>query len=197
MEARSQWKCSVGYNCDFKNGSDGFYYCTLCNSRAPDSIVTGVDDDDLFDNHGGMYSASNRRHRPSQVLAPEPISQVKLTQSQHLDSLESFGAIDEDIAGGEEPIGLSDFGSYPKSLSYEDYYSEIRLRYVMGFQIMIQLQCKALVEKFNVSPLIVGLVGPIWLRYLAFTRVMADEWADEVIHESESQIQGIFFCPST
>ncbi|KAL3520510.1 hypothetical protein ACH5RR_018659 [Cinchona calisaya] len=43
----------------------------------------------------------------------------------------------------------------------------------------IVILCKVLVEKFNASPLVVGLVGPIWLRYLAFTRIMPDDWADE------------------
>lgn len=112
-----------------------------------------------------------------------------------MDLSEYFGAINEDDPGDTEgPTGPSDFGSYPTTLNYEDYYSEIRLRYVMGLQIMIQLQCKVLVEKFNLNPLIIGLVGPIWLRFLASTRVMTDEWADEVIHESESQIQGFFFA---
>lgn len=60
----------------------------------------------------------------------------------------------------------------------------------MGLQAMIQMQCKTLVEKFNVSPLIVGLAGPIWLRLLAHENVLSDEWADDVIHESESQTQG-------
>ncbi|XP_073120595.1 TATA box-binding protein-associated factor RNA polymerase I subunit B-like isoform X2 [Henckelia pumila] len=55
---------------------------------------------------------------------------------------------------------------------------------------MIQLQCQTLVEKFKASPLIVGLVGPVWLRFLASTRIMADEWADQVVHESEVQTQG-------
>ncbi|KAK4731038.1 hypothetical protein R3W88_024026 [Solanum pinnatisectum] len=85
------------------------------------------------------------------------------------------------------PAVISDFGSSQISLTYTDYYSEIRLRYVMGLQAVIQMQCKTLVEKFNVSPLI---VGPIWLRLLAHENVLSDEWADNVIHESESQIQG-------
>nr|XP_004246715.1 TATA box-binding protein-associated factor RNA polymerase I subunit B [Solanum lycopersicum]XP_010326027.1 TATA box-binding protein-associated factor RNA polymerase I subunit B [Solanum lycopersicum]XP_019071201.1 TATA box-binding protein-associated factor RNA polymerase I subunit B [Solanum lycopersicum] len=76
------------------------------------------------------------------------------------------------------------------SLTYTDYYSEIRLRYVMGLQAMIQMQCKTLVEKFNVTPLIVGLAGPIWLRLLAHENVLSDEWAYNVINESESQTQG-------
>ncbi|MCD7459010.1 hypothetical protein HAX54_039806 [Datura stramonium] len=73
---------------------------------------------------------------------------------------------------------------------FSDYYSEIRLRYVMGVQVMIQMQCKALVEKFNVSPLIVGIAGPIWLRLLAHEKIMSDEWADQCHSRDQSLAQG-------
>ncbi|KAG5584484.1 hypothetical protein H5410_044918 [Solanum commersonii] len=72
-----------------------------------------------------------------------------------------------EMIDGVGPAVICDFRSSQISLTYTDYYSEIRLRYVMGLQTMIQMQCKTLVEKFNVSPLIVGLAGPIWLRLLA------------------------------
>ncbi|PIN04213.1 hypothetical protein CDL12_23252 [Handroanthus impetiginosus] len=60
---------------------------------------------------------------------------------------------------------------------------------------MIQLQCLALVEKFNVSPLVIGLVGTLWLRFLASTRIMADDWADRAVHDSEVQMQGATQTP--
>ncbi|KAG7553363.1 hypothetical protein ISN45_Aa06g038910, partial [Arabidopsis thaliana x Arabidopsis arenosa] len=58
-------------------------------------------------------------------------------------------------------------------LSYEDYYKETRDRYVKGLLMMITYQCDALVEKFNVTPLIIG--------------VFDDDWADKAILESELQ----------
>lgn len=189
MTTRVEWTCHVCGNVSFKDGGDGFYYCSRCSSQADDIIETGVDEEEFLDNP--IYSQSNRRSQPTNASAAEDISLAKRTQSQFrnlLEDLEEGG--DTDVGDGVGPTGPSDFGSFPRPLSYDGYYSEIRSRYVMGFQIMIQLQCKALVEKFKISPLIVGLVGPIWLRYLASTRVMADDWADAVIHESESQLQG-------
>lgn len=188
MTEKIQRRCEVCGNLSFDDGGDGFFYCTRCGSQADDIIDTGVDDDDLFNVDGGIYSASQRR-QCSQVAQPEPISQVQL--SQHLETLKTFDDYDERLGDvGVGPAVLSDFGSSQISLTYTDYYSEIRLRYVMGVQVMIQMQCKALVEKFNVSPLIVGLAGPILLRLLAHEKVLSDEWADNAIHESESQTQG-------
>ncbi|OIT22164.1 PREDICTED: TATA box-binding protein-associated factor RNA polymerase I subunit B-like isoform X2 [Nicotiana attenuata] len=190
MTERIQKRCEICGNISFNDGGDGFFYCTLCGSQANDIIDTGVDEDDLFNLDGGIYAAGQRR-APTQIFQAEPVSQVKLSQSQHLETLNTLDDNQEDNEGdGVEPAGPADFGSSQSSLTYTDYYSGVRLRYVMGVQVMIQLQCKALVEKFNVSPLIVGIVGPVWLRYLAHEKVMADEWADNVIHESESQTQG-------
>ncbi|CAI9762339.1 unnamed protein product [Fraxinus pennsylvanica] len=184
MPGRLERICHVCGAIGFNNSDDGYFYCVHCGSQADDVVATGVDEEDLFEN----YSAIHRRIRPT---AGEPISQVRLIQSQHLEHYEiPEENIDDYDGDGIGPTGPSDFGSSQKNLSYDDYYTEIRMRYMKGFQIIIQLQCQALVEKFNVSPLIVGIVGPIWLRYLASTRIMADEWADEAIHESEAQTQG-------
>nr|XP_027087443.1 TATA box-binding protein-associated factor RNA polymerase I subunit B [Coffea arabica] len=184
----TRMECHVCGNFSFKDGGDGFYYCSVCSSQADDIVDTGVDDEDLFGNK--IYSQTAHRSQPTTAAAAEDISQFKQTQSQQNLLQDLVVDADTDAGDGVGPTGPSDFGSYPENLSYDDYYSEIRSRYLMGYQILIQLQCKALVEKFKVSPLIIGLVGPIWLRYLAFTRIMADDWADQVIHESESQKQG-------
>ncbi|XAR56001.1 hypothetical protein NMG60_11036272 [Bertholletia excelsa] len=196
--------CHACGNIGFTDGADGFYYCSRCGSQAEDIIDTAVAEEDLGDKGeagggGGIYLASHRRQRPAGLTAikAEPLSQSQ-PQSKFWESLK---ALDDEIADrvktedvqtgdGVGPTGPSDFGWGSRALSYDDYYSEIRMRYVMGLQIMIQLQCKALVEKFQVSSLIYGLAGTIWLRYVAFTRIFDDNWADETIHESESQKQG-------
>ncbi|XP_024542729.1 TATA box-binding protein-associated factor RNA polymerase I subunit B [Selaginella moellendorffii] len=59
--------------------------------------------------------------------------------------------------------------------------AHIREYYVQGLQTIIQLQCESLVENFGVSPLICRIVGPIWLRFVASTRVFEREWASEAI----------------
>ncbi|CAL1373853.1 unnamed protein product [Linum trigynum] len=77
-----------------------------------------------------------------------------------------------------------------KELSYEDYFNEVRCRYVSGIQRMIQLQCEALVENFNASPLICGVASAVWLRFLVTTEVFQDTWADETLMKSEPPEQG-------
>nr|GEV14909.1 retrovirus-related Pol polyprotein from transposon TNT 1-94 [Tanacetum cinerariifolium] len=54
--------------------------------------------------------------------------------------------------------------------------------------IMLQLQIKALVDKFNVSPAILDLVEPIWSKFVASTEVFADDQAKKVIKESKSKL---------
>ncbi|EHA8589380.1 hypothetical protein COCNU_scaffold009484G000020 [Cocos nucifera] len=57
-------------------------------------------------------------------------------------------------------------------------------------RVMIQLQCEALVERFGVSPLIYGIMGDIWLRYVALSRVFDEKWVEKVITESEAAAVG-------
>ncbi|XP_057484743.1 TATA box-binding protein-associated factor RNA polymerase I subunit B [Actinidia eriantha] len=188
MADKLELTCHACGHVGFADGSDGFFYCLRCGSQAEDIIDTAVADDELL-----ADPASHRRHRSAAVsVKVEPLSQSQ-PQSQFWDSLR---ALDDDVSArvkqedGVGPTGPGDFGSAPSSLSYDDYYSEIRMRYVMGIQIMIQMQCKALVEEFQVSPLICGLAGSIWLRFVALSGVFGDGWADETIYESESQKQG-------
>ncbi|XP_058766833.1 TATA box-binding protein-associated factor RNA polymerase I subunit B [Vicia villosa] len=55
---------------------------------------------------------------------------------------------------------------------------------------MVELQCEALVKEFKVTPLICGLVGPIWLRFIAKTGVFDEDWANKVLDDSETQKEG-------
>ncbi|KAJ6849296.1 putative TATA box-binding protein-associated factor RNA polymerase I subunit B [Iris pallida] len=52
---------------------------------------------------------------------------------------------------------------------------------------MLESQCEALVERFGVSPVIVGFAPAVWLRYVAATGVFADGWADRVVTQSEAK----------
>ncbi|KAL8052311.1 hypothetical protein ABFX02_06G201824 [Erythranthe guttata] len=178
---------TCGSGLGFSKDDTGFYYCDYCGSRAEGLIESGLDENELFN----RYSASCNRVRTVNPTAAEPISEVKLTTSQHLDHPNISTAGMEVVVGdGVGPTEPSDFGSSQKNFSYDEYYSEIRSRYLTGLQVMVQLQCQALVEKFNVSPVIIGLVGPLWLRFVASTRITADEWADQAVHDSEAHTQG-------
>ncbi|KAJ8764763.1 hypothetical protein K2173_009163 [Erythroxylum novogranatense] len=183
--------------------SDGFYYCQECGTQADDIILTGVADEDFVDKDGdggAMYSA--RFTRRSQVAARS--SQSNLA-SQSLFHRTQEGEDEKDIKIKKEEIDYTgyyymdgigptepeDFGANAVvKLSYEDYYNEVRLRYVMGVQWMIQMQCDALVEKFKVHPLVRGVASSVWLRFVVGTGVFKDGWADDVLLESEAQKQG-------
>lgn len=213
------WTCQTCGNVGMADGSDGFYYCLQCGSQAEDIIDTGVADEDFADKGGDaggpLYLASHRRHRHAKAIKAEPISQSQslinaTIHSQFWASLTLDDDCEEnpnrvkikteevnyhDSAGpfsdGLGPTGPEDFGSVGKvDPSFEDYYNEIRIRYVMGLQLMIESQCEVLVRKFKVSPLICGLAGTVWLRFVASTRVFDDAWVDEAINESESQHEG-------
>ncbi|XP_028805071.1 LOW QUALITY PROTEIN: TATA box-binding protein-associated factor RNA polymerase I subunit B-like [Neltuma alba] len=213
MDNSHTWTCHTCGNVGLADGSDGFFYCLRCGSQADDIVDTGVADEDFVnmggDASGGIYLASHRRQR-SHAIKVEPISQydsIYDSQSQFMKSLgledeapqcqgnRSEGGFkverDSDYGFQFNEAGFSvpgDFGSNTvRVLSFDDYYTEIRMRYVMGLQIMVQLQCEALVKEFKVNPLICGIVGPIWLRFVSGTAVFDDGWADEVIHESEMQ----------
>ncbi|TYJ36782.1 hypothetical protein E1A91_A05G332200v1 [Gossypium mustelinum] len=194
----THWTCNLCGNVGMADGSDGYFYCLRCGSQADDIIDTGVADEDFIEKGtqggGALYLASHTRHA-RQPIPVQPLSQVDPK------SLEFWSRLTEEPGGhdvnqdgmrdGVGPIGTSDFGSYPMcAYSYEGYYQEVRNRYVMGMQMMIEAQCEALVEKFNMKPLICGIVGPIWLRFLASTGVFDDGWADEAIHQSEIKKSG-------
>lgn len=209
--------CKVCDNDVFEGGDDGFFYCHQCGVQAEDIIQTAVADEDFIGDGGGsrgaLYQPINTRRRPSQPMTPcqpryteetmrysqfrsqlqsattqIPQSATQIPQSAHekRDLFREFKREPENLA--TEPIEPTDFGGV--SLSYEDYYSEVRDRYVHGFLMMITYQCDALVENFNVTPLIIGLVPPICLRYVALSGVFDDDWADKAIHDSEFQSEG-------
>ncbi|KAG7020963.1 TATA box-binding protein-associated factor RNA polymerase I subunit B [Cucurbita argyrosperma subsp. argyrosperma] len=199
------------YNCGsvgLTDGGDGFFYCLQCGSQADDIIDTGVADEDLIlrdpgDAGGPIYSQSHTRRRNPAVLKVEPLSQSQpqslfgTSQSEFWESLQLEG--DNDMQrddtivmsnDGVGPIGPEDFGSggaLSGAPSFEEYADEVRMRYVMGLQLMMELQCEVLVKEFNASPVICGLAASIWLRFVTSTQVFDEDWAFEAVQDSESQ----------
>uniref|UniRef100_A0A166EAS6 RRN7-type domain-containing protein n=1 Tax=Daucus carota subsp. sativus TaxID=79200 RepID=A0A166EAS6_DAUCS len=185
-----QIACHVCGHVGLEDGSDGFYYCQNCGSQANNIQDTGEDVDDFQDFGNPSAYMSNRRRR----TAAEPLSQSQPQASQFWDSLKAEVDEQQKVSTSKVddvgPTGPMDFGESDGQLAYSDYYSQIRMRYAMGFQVMIQLQCTALVEKFHVNERVVNLANSIWLKFLVLTGIFADDWADEVITQSESQTEG-------
>ncbi|CAI0448047.1 unnamed protein product [Linum tenue] len=183
--------------------NEGFYYCEECGTQAEGINATGVADEDIDKTGGGgLYNVRSARHTkatPSQPTNVEPdhSSQLWYRFTQELEGskeitpkkeLNRDSDSDCDANGPTEP---ADFGAEATGkLDYADYYNEVRIRYMMGMQWMIQLQCEALVEKFNVSPLICGVASAVWLRFVAFSGVCKDAWANDTLTESETQNWG-------
>ncbi|XP_004291537.1 PREDICTED: TATA box-binding protein-associated factor RNA polymerase I subunit B-like [Fragaria vesca subsp. vesca] len=181
------WRCQNCGNVGLEDGDDGFFYCTQCNSQAEDFMDTGVADEDFLDQtgnpYGGLYSARHTRRVNSSVVKAEPLSQPLDDFSPYYEPFSQSQAKTED----QDPTGLKDF-AFDGRENDEDYYGWIRLRYVMGLQRMIELQCEALVTEFKVTPLICGLAGTVWLRFLAGTQVLNDDCADHSFDLNESEI---------
>ncbi|CAI0426876.1 unnamed protein product [Linum tenue] len=177
-------------------------------------MLTDVADEDFFDKTGGggggLYSARfTRRSQPtlSQRTEANFTSQLWYQFSQEVEGskeitpkkeLSRYSNCDGDPIGPTEP---EDFAAKATgTLDYEDYFNEVRIRYIMGIQWMIQLQCEALVENFGVSPLICGIASAVWLRLVVVAGVFKDGWANATLTESEIQNRGtsssLMFRPS-
>ncbi|KAI4366307.1 hypothetical protein MLD38_022196 [Melastoma candidum] len=183
---------------------DGFFYCSNCGSQAPDFIDTDIAEEHFVekggDSRGAMYMASNSRQRPQTTRNAETLSQHE-SQSQLWSSMNpdrDLKTLNEgedlllDSVGPTSPEDFVPSGSGgSRALRYDDFYNEVRIRYALGLQLMVQLQCEALVRDFNVSPVICGIAGTIWFRFLTTTRIMADGWADDTLMMSESQKEGV------
>ncbi|KAJ1703495.1 hypothetical protein LUZ63_003274 [Rhynchospora breviuscula] len=136
----------------------GFYFCAECGTRTENIIGTATAAEDVFaDEDGGAALYSQNLHRRAPIK-------------------EELGELSLD-AGDEKP---RDFGSRPLP-DIETVARAMRDRYLQGLQVMLQNQCEVLMETYKVSPLICGMAGPIWLRYLVTTGVLQDGWATAVV----------------
>ncbi|XP_042480848.1 TATA box-binding protein-associated factor RNA polymerase I subunit B [Macadamia integrifolia] len=213
--------CHACGNVEFDNSDGFYYCrrCGSQADDIMETGVADEDFMDVGNAHGAIYLSSNRRptqrqhqhqlqHQHHSVVKTEPFNNFlpsshsqsqsqshfwrSLTQTDNHYSNKSIKREEPDVEESKPSVPY-DFGSTPTDLapSPEQYCSEIRIRYVMGIQLMIQFQCQALVDHFSVSPLICGLAGVIWMRLVAASRVFDDGWADKVIEDSEiSQIEG-------
>ncbi|KAI3902433.1 hypothetical protein MKW92_045239 [Papaver armeniacum] len=155
--------------------SNGFYYCTECGQKVEGMCDTAMGDE----TYNGTYSQFSRR--PAAVVERETQESEFWRQLRQPDKPKND---DEEM----KPYVPADSGSV--GISEEDYANELRMTYTMGIQLMIESQCEALVEQFGVSPLICGLAGALWLRFVAASKVFDENWASQICEDSEMQIEG-------
>ncbi|KAG9448370.1 hypothetical protein H6P81_014498 [Aristolochia fimbriata] len=161
--------CGMG----FVGDDDGFFYCPVCGSQSQDAFDTSLDIDTVY--RDSVYG---------RVVANSSCSELRhQTQSQEF----KVPKVEPILNAFQDETSVPlDFGNPRRTVLHAEELSDgIRLRYIQGIQIMIQMQCEALVEKFGVSAMICGIAGTIWLRFVAVSGVFADEWMNDAIMESE------------
>eukprot|EP00250_Pteridium_aquilinum_P009270 c18557_g2_i1 orf=135-1064(+) len=187
--------CNICGGDDLQGGEDGYFYCSACGSQSQQYQEQLLD----YESMAGY----TRRTQRSVAVAVEAVG----------DNGPMANGLDAPLPSSQNPL-FSHFGFTDTSKPWETPSAShapghtaahhlpqpvdpmetmhvdaafIRTIYIEGFQHLIQLQCEAIVQKFHVSPLVCGIVGPIWLRFLAVTRVLEKDWAKEVIQVEDAR----------
>lgn len=168
----------------FENGGDGFFYCSTCGLQSTDLFDTLLQPDPalshtLYYKTLAIQAAEEAAARPS----PKPITENVQHECSSKQRPFSFG--EDGGVSVPEDFGGTGCCWQAKFFEGEVVARAIRDRYVMGLQVMVNKQCEELV-KFGVCPVICGVVGPVWLRYVAASGVCREGWADEAIINSEA-----------
>lgn len=185
--------CASCGSIGLENGGDGYFYCVVCGFQSQDMLEQAEECHDFDCTVDRRFVVrlpnSDPQSDPDQFSRLQTLAAFqRLTQSQNEDYIEADG---DDPC---KPSLLSDDLSYPfdfapsssqkqkdgkPPLNEAEVAALLRSRYAEGLQLMLQMQCEALVEKFGVSPLICGIVAPIWFRFLAATRILEEGWQEE------------------
>ncbi|KAF5180326.1 Tata box-binding protein-associated factor rna polymerase i subunit b [Thalictrum thalictroides] len=169
---------------------DGFFFCKHCDTRVED--VMEFEEENLMEGNPSYHHQNIYRLKHTEVKTETVtlLSQPETQQSSYWRS-DVYKTPKEEYNEGDLSIP-NDFGGTinVSEITDETLSSEIRMRYVLGIQYMIQFQCKVLVENFGASPLICGLAGVIWMRFVVASRVFDENWAANTLVDSEEQFQG-------
>ncbi|KAG0610106.1 hypothetical protein M758_7G039200 [Ceratodon purpureus] len=194
--------CSVCGSTDLSAGGDGFSYCNVCGSQSQFYQDQAFDYDDTH-----VYNARNVRERGiarkesqlatqasqlqqtlatqgSQLATQEDLAYFQASQFQS-QYLSQFGddtmPFSQALGASQVPVGTL---SESEDLGLSD---RVRKVYVEGVQMLVQMQCEALVERFGVTPLVCGILGPVWMKFVSSTCVYEKEWAEEALLVAEAQ----------
>jgi hypothetical protein len=89
-----------------------------------------------------------------------------------------------DFAEPSEPRDFAPSGSVwgePKDLA-----ARVRLCYVQGLQVILQWQLEALVEQHRVVALVCAVAGPLWVRWVATSKVCDKTWVRQALVDHEA-----------
>ncbi|KAK8970406.1 TATA box-binding protein-associated factor RNA polymerase I subunit B [Platanthera guangdongensis] len=176
---------------DFEGQDDGFFYCSQCGYQSKDVIVSQADGDDVYGREGGvgaLYSSFHSRLK-SQSISSSPNPKYNNPLKEEIRSQSVSGGFKEDSAAC--PSVFEDSFLSSQNCGCKDpveLVDAMRLRYVRGLQIMLQLQCEALVQKFEVCPLICPTAMSIWLKYVSFSKILDNGWVERVNEEAKKAV---------
>lgn len=159
--------CTICGGDDLHAGEDGLFYCCACGSQSQQFQEQALDVDETL--MAVSVMRTRRTHAPGDphpLLHPQEGSQpchaVHPSQSKVHQPIDPKEAMDR-------AAGI------------------IRQSYIEGLQDILQMQCEAVVQKLRVTPLVCGIVGPIWLRFLALSQIFEKDWAKEAIEVEEAR----------
>ena len=194
--------CSVCGSTDLSAGGDGFSYCNVCGSQSQFFQDQAFDYDDTH-----VYNARNVRERgiarkesrlatqasqlqqtlatqASQLATQEDLAYFQSSQFQS-QYLSQFG--DDTLPFSQGANASQMPGSTQSELEELELSGRVRKVYVEGVQMLVQMQCEALVQKFGVTPLVCGILGPVWMKFVGSTCVYEKGWAEEALLVAEAQ----------
>lgn len=193
--------CEVCGTGEMVLGETSTPYCRNCGAQSNQFIEEAFDADDAH-----MFAATFVRERGTIRNAEQQQPQPAMTPFSAFDELlGSVPDVQEVIRltqGGTQNTSFvtvktedfsqlgSQFGQdYDPTarMSKEELAVAIRKSYLGGLQRILQLQLECLVKEFGVTPLICGIAGPVWLRFVASTRVLETAWAEEVVTDAEQR----------
>ncbi|KAH7277921.1 hypothetical protein KP509_38G015700 [Ceratopteris richardii] len=187
--------CNICGADDLQGGDDGYFYCSACGSQSQQYQEQLLD----FEAMAG-YTKRTRRTctAPEEVAGDVAIADDEalphLPSSQNAlfsrlgfgDSSNLWENIPSEWATGNLNANQPPQSTDPMETMDADAHT-IRTLYIEGLQHIMQLQCETLVQDFKASPYICGVFGAIWLRFVAFTRVLENNWAREAIQIEDAR----------
>jgi hypothetical protein len=213
--------CGVCGSMDMRCGDDGFSYCNQCGSQSQFFLDEAFDDDvGLFNARFRREKKvtrnaalnSQQQTQADDVLASQQASLIATQEDlKFLQQASQFGS------QFGSPLELSQFGLFsqgqytpgvgvsqahmkaeagdefgePGATDSDKMAAKVRKVYVEGMQMLVQMQCEALVQRWGVNPLICGILGPVWMKFLRSTCVFDKGWADEALAVAELQHQKV------
>lgn len=166
-------ECLNGDNYSTDDADDGFFTCHRCFARHT-MQATAADPHD-FPTNGNIYVRRVATQPTPKLGTRTPASYTRTPQA---------AAAFNDFAEPSEPRDFAPSGSVwgePNDLA-----ARVHLCYVQGLQVILQWQLEALVEQHRVAALVCAVAGPLWVRWVAASKVCDKTWVRQALVDHEA-----------